>query len=412
MYLIYNLILLFFFPIVLFYSYIFLKKEKFREHFGNLKISNNKKHIWIHAVSVGEIMAAIPIIKELKTKCPQENILVSVTTTLGYKIALKKFDQEIKVIFAPLDFPWVLKKTINQINPKILCILETEIWPNLLQYTSKKKIPILMLNGRIYKKDVTRYKLLSSFFKTVLKNFSFCAMQTEQDKKWIIEIGASKEKISVFGNSKFDILSNEIKPLFTEYQFKKCSFEIIVAGSTHQKEDEIIINTYNKIKNENIKLIIAPRHFNRIPELEKYCKKLGLTSCRKTQNIDIKNIDVVILDTIGELMSAYKIADVVFVGGSLVPVGGHNVMEPAVLGKPIIFGPYMENFEEIKNLLLLNNGAKQIKTEEELKKELVIFLSDIKKRNIIGENARLIIKQNQGASLKYANLIIDFLKLC
>ncbi|MFH1613020.1 MAG: 3-deoxy-D-manno-octulosonic acid transferase [bacterium] len=409
MYFIYNMFLILIFPIFLLYfgiNFLFFSHNKkfIKNRFGFIDIKSTNS-ILIHAISAGEVVSTFPLIKELQKKT-HKKIILSTGTNAGFILASQKLEN-VEIIFFPFDFWWSIKKTLKTINPSLIIIMEVEIWPNLLLLAHKLNIPIVMMNGRIYKKDLKAYKKLSFFFKKILNYFTICGMQSEEDKNRLIEIGAPKEKVIFYGNTKFDydlpekVIFYDIKIPFNQ--------QIIVAGSTHKDEDKKVLEVYKNIrlKYENVCLIIAPRHLDRIETIEKICQNLNLSFCKRT-NIK-KNTQVIILDTIGELGKIYSLANIVFIGGSLVPIGGHNLIEAAIFAKPIIFGHYMENFKELKNLFLSCNGAIEIQNVKELEQKFIFLLENEIERNKIGNNAYKIIKKNQGITLKYIEMIKQWL---
>jgi 3-deoxy-D-manno-octulosonic-acid transferase len=386
-------------------------RKSFKHKWGVLKISRSKNRspLWIHAVSSGEVVSTLPLIREIK-KLTEREIIISTGTAAGFSVASQKL-KEVEVIFFPFDFSWVVGKVLKKINPALVIIIEVEIWPNFLRQAHRLKVPVVMINGRIYKKDFHLYRYFSFFFKQVLGFFTFCGMQTEEDKRRLVEIGrGSPKKVIVCGNTKLDVIlqKKDRFGLLAELKIPPQRL-IIVAGSTHKGEDSIFLKVYKNIKQRypQVSLIIAPRHLERVGRIEQLCTNLNLSFCRRTQIR--KDREVIILDTMGELAKIYLIADIVFIGGSLVRVGGHNLIEPALLAKPVLFGPYMENFEETKSLLLAGEGALEVKTPNELEEKLLFLLEDEEERKKLGTRAYEIIKENQGVVEKYLDLIKKWL---
>ena len=385
----------------------------------------NQSPIWIHAVSVGEVIASSSLIKSLRKEYPDIKIILSTVTDTGQQIAKEKIKEADYIIYFPFDFSWSVKRALNTINPIICIIMETELWPNFLREANKKAVPVAVINGRISERSFKRYRMISLFMKSVLESVRLFSMQTEEDAKRAISIGANHNNVRVSGNIKYD---NEFKEIEEEKvkEIKNTlgvnnSDRIFIAGSTHPGEEEIVVKLYSNIlKNyPDFRLVIAPRHIDRVGEVEEIVKKMGLDTVRKTAiskgshqspvtSHQLK--PVIILDTIGELGFMYSIADIVFVGGSLIPHGGQNILEPAFYKKPVIFGKYMMNFQEIAKEMILSGGGIQVNNEEDLIREVGGLLNNKKKMIEIGEKGYQVIMKNRGALQKNLELIEDIIK--
>ncbi len=388
------------------------------QRFGKLpQLIADGKSVWIHAVSVGEVAAAMPFIEEFRKTFPDYKILLSTVTVTGNQFAKKEKNID-GLFFFPFDYSFAVKKAIKHISPNVFITFETEIWPNFLKYAQDMKIPCILINGRISPDSFKHYKKTKFFFKHILKNFAAFCMQTEQDKTRILELGAEKRKVRVTGNTKFDALVSkgenaDVKNKFTKLFGIKENDKVIIAGSTHKGEEEKVLDAFEYIcqKASNVLLILAPRHPERFGEVTKLLKG------RNTDYILRSTLDkskrekqqVIILDTIGELSKLYTIADVVFIGGSLVPTGGHNVIEPASLGKPVVFGPYMYNFTESANLLLESKGAIQIPDGAGLVACLLKLILNPEYAEQIGKIAKEIVQEKKGASKRNLEIISGFL---
>ncbi len=427
MFFMYNLLIYILFPLIL--PYLILKSIKRKgslsgtsERLGFYPDKNigNKKVIWIHAVSVGEVIASIPLVLELKSRYPNYSLIMSTVTETGRATAINKIPFLNAIIYFPFDFAFSVNKAIDTIRPNIFIMLETEIWPNFLKALKRKNIPAILINGRISDRSYKRYLTVKFFIKNVLKNISCFGMQSNQDVERIINIGAEKEKTKRTGNLKFEhevkeLTEDEIKGLRRSLNIKDGD-EIFLAGSTHRGEDEEIIKAYLEILKEvkNTILIIAPRHLDRLSEIEGLLQKYSLAFVRKTEiKIDIKGEGrvrgVILLDTIGELSTLYCIASIVFVGGSLVPVGGHNILEPALYKKPILFGHHMHNFREIAEEFKNRNACVEIKNTDEMSKEIIHILKNPEIGEELGERGFSVILENKGALERSVALISRFL---
>lgn len=353
-----------------------------------------KKNIWIHAVSVGEAMVLGAFIEKMKKELPGFNIVLTTTTSAGNYVASKNFGDKAAIFYSPFDLSFAVKRFFRIIRPEALIIVETEIWPNLMRVAKRQGVPVVIINGRVSPRSFKRYKLIKPLLKSTFKKIDLFCMQSEEDADRIIAIGAEKDKVKITGNMKFDI-SLEYRVQSTEYRERLGLSEkdiLIVAGSTHKGEEEILLDVYKNLskKLSNIKILIAPRHINRIPEIKKLTKNVS---------------GAFLLDTIGQLKDFYSIADIVFIGGSLVPHGGQNPIEPAYFSKPIIFGPYMFNFSQIARILINGMAAIEIKDKKGLEEAMSLLINDPKRARAMGVFAKKSIEENRGASIKNFELI-------
>jgi 3-deoxy-D-manno-octulosonic-acid transferase len=375
------------------------------------------RSVWIHAVSVGEVAAAMPFIDEFRKTFPDYKILLSTVTATGNQFAKKEKNID-GLFFFPFDYSFTVKKAIKHISPNIFITFETEIWPNFLKSAQDMNIPCILVNGRISPDSFKHYKKTKFFFKHILKNFSAFCMQTEQDRTRIMELGAEKRKIRVTGNTKFDALVSkeeniDIKNKFIKIFGIKEIDKVIIAGSTHKGEEEKVLDAFEYIcqKVSNVLLILALRHPERFSEVTKLLKDRSINYVLRSELDKTKRQkqQVIILDTIGELSKLYTIADVVFIGGSLVPTGGHNVIEPASLGKPVVFGPYMYNFTESAKLLFEGKGAVQIPDKAGLADCLLKLILNPEYAEQMGDTAKRIVSEKKGASKRNLEIISRFL---
>jgi 3-deoxy-D-manno-octulosonic-acid transferase len=375
--------------------------------------------IWIHAVSVGEVMATRPLVNSIKKTYPDIPIILSTVTETGNLTAHKNTKGVDQVIFFPLDYSFIVKKVISKINPLLFVTLETELWPNFSRELHLQNIPSLVISGRISSASFRSYSFFRFFFKKVLSNIDGFCMQTKTDADRIIHIGAPSEKVNVTGNIKFDlqippITKEEIIKIQNSFYFNDKD-NIFIAGSTHRGEEEIIIKVFTALKKKinNLTLILAPRHPERFDEVEALIKQSKIPYLRRTalsKTPKSNQNHVILLDTIGELAKSYSIADIVFIGGSLVPVGGHNVLEPAVFRKPVIFGKHMDNFREMVSLLLNKKGAIQVNNVEEFIEQSLLLLNNKELCRQIGGTSFQVIKENSGAVNKSMVILKKILK--
>lgn len=353
----YQILRVFLTPFILFLIIIGGKKGEFlrkrlKQDYSLLK---KEEYIWIHCSSVGEINLSEPLIKKLLDK-REERILLTLFTDTGINVAKEKFgkNERVDIFYFPLDDKKNIKSILNKINLNLLILIETEIWPNLIKEVGKKT-KIIIVNGRISDKSLSRYKLLKNYLKSLFLYITKFYMQSEEDSKRIIEIGAQKERVETLGNIKFDIKF----PEYTEQEkeelirfFSVDGRKVFTAGSSRTGEYEVLLDTFKKLK--NTLLILVPRHIERTPQVEEIIKQYGF-SYKKFSDIEKgknEKADIIIVDKIGLLRKIYSITDVAFVGGTLVNIGGHSLLEPLFYGKTPIFGPYLQNVKEISNEIL------------------------------------------------------------
>ncbi|TRZ96510.1 3-deoxy-D-manno-octulosonic acid transferase [bacterium] len=419
MFIIYDFIFLIF---AIFYLPIFLLRKKSHRGFSRrLGIIPRgftfHNPVWIHAVSVGEAIAVRGLWQKLKQNFPMKEFLISTVTPSGNKI-VSRMSNDDYITYLPLDFGFIVKKVIDRIKPAIFIIAETEIWPNLISYLFRKNIPIVVVNGRISDTSFRGYLFIKLLIKPILNKVNMFCVQSKHDAERLLRLGVRQEKIRVTGNMKFD-MRGEQEDLQRDYRALLNlgpQEKLFLAGSTHTKEEEIIIQAYKHLLVEvpGLRLMIAPRHTERTSKVEAIIMKYGFSpSCiyqlMQDSNRKPDARSIFVLDTVGNLSSFYKIADVVFVGGSLARKGGHNILEPASWGKPVLFGPHMFNFRDIAGLFLENKVGILVHNAEELKAAAKALLADPEKARALGEKARELILANQGATqlnLEYISKLI------
>lgn len=332
------------------------------------------KIIMFHGVSVGEVIALENLIKKTKETFPGYKIVITTGTKTGQEIAHKKFDKIADFItYFPFDITICVEQFLNKINPSIVLIAETELWPTFAAYCKKRSIPLFVINGRISDSTFKSYRLLKGFFKELFKNYTEILTQSEEDKEKFLSIGAPQEKTKVMKNLKFDV-----KRIDANINLSQNNHRIIIAGSTHKGEDEIVLNAFTELKKEfsDIKLLLAPRHLTRVGNVEELVKNTGLTYGLRSKQDTFNNNDIIILDTLGELSKMYQICNFAFIGGSFNKTGGHNPLEAIVYNKPAISGPSIHNFRDIYWILSRSKAGKIVKTPQELTAYMNKLLSD------------------------------------
>jgi 3-deoxy-D-manno-octulosonic-acid transferase len=365
---------------------------------GVLRVLNNTRPIWVHAVSVGEVMAAHPLIRDLRKKYPNRKFILSTVTVTGNYTARQRVPEADAVFYFPFDFPWIVRRVIRMINPAIVLVAETELWPNFFRELKRQGIPSALINGRISPRSYGNYLKFKRFFTQVFEQVTLFCMQSEEDAARIQDIGAAVDKVRVTGNLKFDqkIPTAQQQPVVIAPGRK-----VITAGSTHRGEEAILLEIYSRLRKKypDLVLIIAPRHPERFDEVCGLITNAGY-ECQRRTRIKGPVKDVVLLDTIGELRAFYGLCTIAFVGGSLVKVGGHNLLEPAAMKKPVIFSSYMFNFKEISEALIQAGGGIMVKDKEELYEKLDNLLTDKELVRSIGERAFKVIAANSGATAR------------
>jgi 3-deoxy-D-manno-octulosonic-acid transferase len=389
------------------------------QRLGYLPVSFNldgDESIWVHAVSVGEVLSARPLLSELRAQYPKLRLFLSTTTLTGQQLARRSVSDVDAVFYFPFDWTCTARRTLNVVRPRLFVMIETEIWPNLLRECRRRRIKTVMVNGRISYRSFPRYRLVRPFMKRVLADIDRFCVQGEETSRRLVELGADPARITVTGSLKFDSLESSPTPgrgreRVLRFFRMPASRPVIIAGSTLKGEEEPVIHAFNRIRaaGTNAMLIIAARHPERFGDVERLCRQEGLAAVRRTElPIDSEpRADAVVLDTIGELAQLYQLATVVFVGGSLVPAGGHNILEPALYGKPIVFGPHMENFGEIADAFLANGAAIQVRSSGEFEDTLVNLVGDPVRRARVGAAARALVESNRGARDRTLTAIHD-----
>ena len=430
MYIIYNILIIFVFIFVALPYFLYrLVVEKgfghrFRQNMGLVRREEiapvaDTNCIWLHGASVGEMVAISPLVKEIKNLMPERKVLVSAVTVGGYDMARQIMPEADAIINFP-DLPFVASSMVSRIRPGIFIMVETELWPNFLRAIRERNIPAMMMNGRISEKSAKSYRYLSSLLRDMLNTINLFCMQSSIDAKYITQLGADPKKIIVTGNTKFDQTYAEVSPedlatYKTELGLGEDAWPVIVAGSTHRTEEEAVLTSFTAVRKKypHARLIIAPRKLNRIEEIKKVNAKfgyeMGFRSKLKEMEGKRPEFPVLMLDTIGELGRIYAIGDIVFVGGSLVRYGGHNVLEPAAHAKPILVGPSMEDFKDSYSLLSKAGACRMVSDADGLAEAFLEIAGDDNLRKRMGEASIQIIRENRGAALKTIHYLTDLL---
>ena len=370
--------------------------------------------IWIHAVSLGEVKVAAPIVESLKELLPESSIIVSSTTDHGIDLARKTFGKEVLVLYAPIDTIFSIRKALSGLRPDLLLFLETEIWPAWITEARRMGIKTALVNGRISVRSIGRYLKFKPFFRDLLRKVDVFSMISQEDADRVQALGAEPHKIEVNGNSKYDLLATQADPAMEREMRRILNLEpahpVFIAGSTRGGEEEMVLDAYERILKESpdMVLVIAPRHIERTPEIESLINSRGLGYHLRSEldgNAQKRTEPVVIMNTFGELFKVYSVGTIVFCGASLVPLGGQNPLEAAIWGKVVFYGPSMEDFLDAKALLEEMGAGITVSGSDMLAEKALWFLSHPDAMKTLGRKAKEAVMKNQNASEKHANVI-------
>ncbi len=406
--LLYAIALIFILPFEYFKRPRDVRKRWLKEKCGRYPatIPRSQTVIWVHAVSVGEVMAALPLLRKMKEAYPSKRIVFSTITDTGQKVARDNVPEGIHVVYLPFDVPFILASVARKMKPELLVIIETELWPNLIRVFRDNGVPVVLLNGRISEQSMRGYRRVSFFMKSVLEAIDVFGMQSEEYAERLKYIGADVRKIEVTGSFKFDA-----EPAHTSLPWlRSVAGPVVVAGSTHEGEEELMVSAYRDLLREfpELNLVIAPRHPDRCGRVQemlrdrgmRYVKRSALTEGQKTECI---RGTIILLDTVGELPSVYESASVAIIGKSFRGYGGQNPLEPAYWGIPVICGPHMENFPVIEDFYRAG-GAIRI-NEEGIAKAVRELLRSPERAKEIGANARNVYRQHRGAVTRAMRIV-------
>ncbi len=397
-------------------------REGIPERFGFIKDEKLKglsggPVVWVHAVSVGETKAAIPVLRLFKQRNPGVKVLFSTTTRTGNRTALDAGKGLIDaLIYFPIDLSWSIKRVIKKTNPSAFVVIEKEVWPNIYRVLNKKRVPIIVANGTISERSFKRFVRWGFFFRGVFAMINIFCARTEADRGRAVKAGVKKDRAKTYGNLKFDIQPGNIDDAARGILKKALGIRetdsVLVAGSTHPGEEEMILAVFKDLlaKRMKLKLVLAPRHPERFNEVETLIKKSGLKYARRSSGASGEE-DAVLLDTVGELLTVYSFATVALVGGSLVEgVGGHNLLEPALFGKPVVYGPFLTAYSGMAGMLEAEGGGIRVKGRESLFNTLKKLFIDDNLRTIMGRAGIKVVESNRGAAKKTVEAIERFLK--
>ena len=380
-----------------------------REKLCEMKMPTfEKKVIMVHGVSVGEVQSLESLIKKIKLDFPDYALVVTTGTVTGQQLAFKKYGEIADYItYFPLDIYASCKKFIETINPSVVLIAETELWPNFAYACKEKNIPLYIINGRISDKSYPSYHKIRNFVKLILENYTGVFCQSELDKERFILLGSNPRNTAVMKNLKFEIDKKEC-----DIDLKAGDTKLIVAGSTHAGEEEIILKAYKQLRTRviDLKLLLAPRHLTRLEEVQAILKNMNLKYGLKSAGDTFEKQNIIILDTLGELSKLYAIADIAYIGGSFAPIGGHNPLEAIIYSKPVVSGPSIKNFRDIYSILQREKAAFVVNDEWELYRTLEKLVCDNDYWEDIAKNCENCFHNNQGALEFISNKLKEILK--
>ncbi len=392
-----------------------LRHKKYRrglgERVGGVAGWEGAPPVWLHAVSVGEATAAAPLVRMLRGRRPEIPLLVSTTTETGRAVAEQRLAAD-RYQFFPLDFGWAVRRTLARIRPRAVLLTETELWPNFLAACARQRIPVIVINGRISPRSFPRYRLIRGWFGRVLQDVTLFCMQSDEDALRVKALGAPPDRVRVTGNMKYDLPDQAVNASELRASLGIGPGQrLLMAGSTHPSEEEAVLTAFQAIASgRHLVLLIAPRHPERLDDVERLVRRAGLPCIRRTvAGAPCPDGAVLLLDTMGELSRLYAAAEVVFIGGSLIPHGGQNILEPAAHGRPVVHGPYMGNFAEIRDRFRQADAAREVADAVALQQAMAELLDSADMRETMGEAGRAIVLSQRGATARTADLVERFL---
>jgi 3-deoxy-D-manno-octulosonic-acid transferase len=401
-------------PFLLVFS---LRDADLRRHWGERlgglpAFPSGHRPIWIHAASVGEVVASRRILQELEEISPGIPVLLSSTTPAGRRLAMKSVQAGSRAAFFPLDLGCIMRRSLARVRPRALVLIETEIWPNLLRQCRRARIPVILVNGRISERSFPRYRKIRPLVAAALAGVELFAMQTERDADRIRALGAPPERTRVLGNVKWDLGVERGSPTEARRRLGwPDEAPVLVAGSTSEGEEEILLQAWTRLRSEfpELRFVLAPRHPHRFERVATLLAGKGIPFARRSAG-EPPTAPVLLLDTIGELARLYAAATICFVGGSLVPRGGQNLMEPAAAGRPVLFGPRTENFADAAQALLQAGAGFRVSGADSLEEAIRRLLRDAPACRQAGERALAVVAQNRGSARRSAEAIAGLLE--
>lgn len=393
--------------------------QRWAERFGFFpELTTHKKVVWLHTVSVGEFLAALPLIRRLQADARLQ-LVITTTTPTGSERVRTVLGDSVFHVYAPYDLPDVLMRFLNRVKPALYLVMETELWPNTLAACARRNIPTLLINGRLSERSALGYARFGALTKPMLQNLTCAAIQNSVDAARFVALGLPEHKVKVTGNIKFDLgLSDELRMQAASLKNRlsnNAQRMVLIAASTHQGEDEIILDAFAQVRASSsvvarsAVLILVPRHPERFERVGQLCENRGFVTVRRSESCWNSEADILLGNTMGELMLMFGASDIAFVGGSLVPNGGHNFIEPAAWGLPLLSGEYLFNFAEVARLLTDAGALTRVDSAQSLAEEFIRLLDNESLRKEAGTAALRVAVDNRGALDKTLLLIADYL---
>lgn len=361
--------------------------------------------LWFHAASVGEVQGLQPIIAELQTRFPTLPVICSTFTPTGKMTAQRLIPSAVSVFLLPFDLPWIMPRVIRRLRPQALIVQETELWPNCLRAAARQQVPVMLVNGRLSPRAAKRYRWIRVLMRRVLSDVTLLLVQSQEAAQRFRALGAADSRLVVVGNTNIDralLAAQDVTPPHVLTTLLK-GRRVWVGGSTHEGEEAILLDVYRRVLQHHpeVLLVLAPRHMERIDAVVRQAEAAHFRVIRRStcdgQMAAATGDVVVVVDTLGELVSLYRLCTVAFVGGSLAPIGGHNILEPAMFAKPLMFGPYMYHFPDLARMLCAADGALQVADAEDLYREVMRLLQEPGEAESMGQRARCALQANRGA---------------
>ncbi len=390
-------------------------RRRISERFGFVRAGDCAGGLWLHAVSVGEVMAAVPLVQALRKRHPGLHIVLTTTTPTGAQRVADEFGSEVLHLYCPWDTPDAIQRFLKRLRPRLLLLMETELWPNLISHCHRRSIPVLLLNARLSERSARRYGRIASLATPMLRRLEQAAAQTEEDAARFQQLGLSAERVRVSGNIKFDLHLSDgdrqrAAALRREWGETR---PVWIAASTHEGEEAMVLEACQSLRARfsSLLLVLVPRHPERFAQVKSLCRARNLpTVCRSNGQVPKAKDAVLLADTMGELRLLFGTADCAFVGGSLVPAGGHNMLEAAVWGVPILTGPHLFNFAEPAQRLETAGALRQVKNASGLALAVAAWLDRADARRMAGDAGIKIVKNGQGALERQLGLVEEYLK--
>ena len=390
------------------------------ERFGGVSFPHGEAEgcLWFHAASVGEVQGLQPIIAALHDRFPSRPVVLSTFTPAGKALAQKVVPQAGRVFLLPFDLPWVVDKTTQRLRPSALIVQETELWPNLFRELGRLRVPIVLVNGRLSPRSFRRYARVRPFMRRVLANVSLILAQSDSSAQRFQRLGVPAHKVQTVGNTNIDRALNQAEQPTPPHPMAPllAARQVLVAGSTHEGEEAILLSVYQRLRAQHpgLCLVLAPRHLERVETVARHVQARNLSAIRRSrhpgESASDSWPDVIILDTLGELVAFYKLCTVAFVGGSLAPIGGHNILEPVMFGKPLLFGPHMHHFPELADLLRNADGAIQVRDEADLYAQTSHLLANPAEAAAMGQRVLRALGSNRGALQRTCEALAEVLE--